>query len=352
LQRKRGIPPEYIKKVKKISIRDIARQAGVSPSTVSFVISGKAKEMRVSDEMAKRVTALAKKIGYYPNQTAVSLRTGKSKIIGLIIEDISNVFFATLAKTIEDKVYSLGYRIVYCSTENNDAKGNELIKMLLHQQVDGFLITPSKGMDKQIGQLLKMHKPVVLMDRFFPNIQIPHVLVDNFGGVKMGIEHLLGKGYKKIAFVTVDLDQMQMHLREKGYRETLLSHHLGYTKKMTLRLPYEQSKEASIQQIYTFLKEHREIDAVFFATNYLGVYGLESIEMMELSIPEDIAVVCFDDHDVFRIVKPGITALEQPIEEIAKTSLEILINAIKGNHLLESDYEVIKLTKLIERGST
>ncbi len=338
--------------MKKVSIKDIAKQAGVAPSTVSFVISGKAKEMRISDALAEKIKTLAEKIGYYPHQTAVSLRTGKSKIIGLIVEDISNLFFATLAKTIEDKAYSLGYRIVYCSTENDDVKGNELIKMLLHQQVDGFLITPSKGMEKQIAELLKRHKPVVLMDRFLSDIEVPYVLVDNYGGVKAGVEHLLKKGYSKIAFVTVELDQIQMHQRENGYRETLKLHGLIYSENLILKLPYEQSKDISIKQISTFIKENKQIDGLFFATNYLGIYGLESIAFLDLSIPQDIAVVCFDDHDIFRIFKPGITIIEQPIEEIAKTSIEILINTIEGKPLAIGDHHVVKNTNLVLRGST
>ena len=338
--------------MKKVSIKDIARQAGVAPSTVSCVINGKAKERRISDKVAQRVTALAKKIGYHPNQTAVSLRTGKSKIIGLIVENISDVFFAALAKNIEDRAYALGYRIVYCSTENNDDKGNELIRMLLHQQVDGFLITPSKGMNKQVGELLKRHKPVVLMDRCFPDVKVPYVLVDNYGGVKAGVEHLIEKGYLNIGFVTVDLDQIQMREREKAYQETLNNHNLPYSPKLLLKLPYAQSKDVFIKQIAAFIKANQEMDAVFFATNYLGVSGLESIEQLNLSIPNDIAVICFDDHDIFRIVKPGITTVEQPIEEIAKTAIELLINSIEGIPFTLKDYQVIKNTNLIIRGST
>ena len=337
--------------MKRVSIKDIAKQAGVAPSTVSFVLNGKAKEMRISDKVAEDIKALAKEIGYYPNQTAVSLRTGKSKIIGLIVEDISNVFFATLAKYIEDKAYSLGYRIVYCSTENDDEKGNELIKMLLHQQVDAFLITPSKGMDKQITELLKRGKPVVLMDRFFPDINVPYVIVQNFRGVKTGIEHLLQKGYSKIAFITVDLDQIQMHQREKGYRDALNTSGFNYAEKLTLKLSFKQSAEASVMQIASFIKENPEIDSVFFATNYLGIFGLESIKLLELSIPKDIAVVCFDDHDIFRLYTPGITIIQQPIEEIAKTSIELLIKSITGE-LAAEEYQVFKDTTLVIRGST
>jgi LacI family transcriptional regulator len=338
--------------MKRISLKDIARQAGFAPSTVSHVMNGKAKERRISDKVAEQIEALAKELGYRPNPTAVSLRTGKSKIIGLIVEDISNVFFATLAKTVEDIAYSLGYRIFYCSTENNDDKGKELIRMLLHQQVDGFLITPSKGMHKQVAELLRINKPVVLMDRFFPDIGVPYVMASNYGGVKEGIEHLINKGYEKIAFVTVDLDQIQMHERERGYRHTLKAHGLPNSQKLILKLPYKQSKDAFIRQIADFLKANPKIDAVFFTTNYLGVYGLESIEQLGLSIPKDIAVVCFDSHDMFRLVKPAITTIEQPIQEMAKASIEMLIKCIEGVPFSPDGHQLIKNTKLIIRGST
>ncbi|HMF72585.1 MAG TPA: substrate-binding domain-containing protein [Flavitalea sp.] len=338
--------------MKRISIKDIAERAGVAPSTVSCVINGKAKERRISDRVAKHIIALAKEVDYQPNPMAVSLRTGKSRIIGLIVEDISNAFFATLAKTIEDKAYSLGYRIVYCSTENDDDKGNGQIKMLLHQHVDGFLIAPTKGMHKNIAELLKNHKPVVLVDRFFPDVKVPHVLVDNYGGVKTGVEHLIQKKYSRIAFVTVDLDQIQMHQREQAYRDTIKSHKLKYAQKLLLKLPFHQPKQDSVKQIAAFIRKNTEIDAVFFATNYLGIYGLESISLLNLSIPGDIAVVCFDDHDIFRIFNPGITIIAQPIEEIAKTSIEMLINRIEGTSVQVNNGEIIKKTMLVVRKST
>ncbi len=341
-----------MKLMKRVSLKDIAKQAGVAPSTVSGVLNGKARERRISNKVIKEIEALAIKMNFHPNQTAVSLRTGKSKIIGLIVEDISNAFFGTLAKTIEDKAYSLGYRIVYCSTENSDEKGNELIKMLLHQQVDGFLITPSKGMNNQIAELLKRHKPVVLIDRFFPDIQTPFVIVENYDGVKTGIEHLFKKGYSRIAFVTVDLDQIQMHQREKAYWDTLAAGGYKASNKTMLKLSYIQSKDESIEEIILFIKRNSEIDAIFFATNYLGIYGLEGIERLGLAIPKDIAVISFDDHDIFRIIKPGITCLEQPIEDIANTSIELLINSIQGIPLSMHDCQIIKNTNLIIRGST
>lgn len=249
--------------MKRISIKDIAKKAGVVPSTVSFVINGKAKEMRISDELAERVRAVIKETNYQPNHTAVSLRTGKTKILGLIVEDISNVFFATLAKTIEDEAYALGYKIVYCSTENNDEKGSELIKMLTYQQVEGFLITPSSGMSGEVSKLLEDKKPVVLMDRYFTDVDVPHVLVDNRAGVKLGMEHLFKKGHKRIAFVTVDLNQVQMQERERAYKACMQE--AGYEdENLVLKLSYTVKPEVAVEQIAAFITQTTDLDAVFF----------------------------------------------------------------------------------------
>src|SRR5262245_60186829 len=124
----------------KVTIRDIAKKAGVAPSTVSAVLNGKAKESRISEQMAGRIRLIASDMDYRPNYTAVSLRTGKTHVLGLIVEDISNVFFATLAKIIEEEADQIGYKVLYCSTENNEEKASERIRIFNQRQVDGFLI--------------------------------------------------------------------------------------------------------------------------------------------------------------------------------------------------------------------
>lgn len=335
--------------MKKVSIKDIARQAGVVPSTVSFVLNGKAKEMRISQDLAEKIKALAKEANYQPNYTAVSLRTGRTKILGLIVEDISNVFFASLAKTIEDEAYALGYKIVYCSTENNDEKGSELVRMLSHQQVEGFLITPSKGMSAEIANLVNHKKPVVLMDRYFKDLEVPYVLVDNDAGVKAGMAHLLQKGHQKVAFVTVDLDQVQMKQREKAYKACMKGH--SYKENLILKLSYTLKPEAAVEQISAFIKSIPDLDAVFFATNYLGVYGLESIKTLGLSIPGDLAVICFDDHDIFRLYTPGITIIRQPIKSIAVAAIQMLMKQFQNEKLSKEELHVLKKPELIVRGS-
>ncbi len=168
--------------MKRVSLKDIAKMTGASPSTVSFVLNGKAREMRISDDLAKKIVAIAKREGYHPNQVAVRLRTGKSQMLGLVVESISGNFFAALAKVIEEEAEQYGYKVVYCATENDGKKGQELIKMLSQQQVDGYIITPAIGMEEDIEQLIEHKKPVVLLDSYIPNMDVPHVLVDNYGG--------------------------------------------------------------------------------------------------------------------------------------------------------------------------
>ncbi|RYG42045.1 MAG: LacI family transcriptional regulator [Chitinophagaceae bacterium] len=203
--------------MKRVSLKDIAAAVGVAPSTVSFVLNDKGKQMRISDSLSKKIKDFADKAGYHPNKIAVSLRTGTSKILGLIVEDISNNFFASLAKIIELEAENYGYNVVFCSTENDDKKGKQLLRILGQQQVDGYLITPTAGMCEDIRILHEQHAAIVLMDRTFPELAVPCVLADNFKGVTDGMTHLIKQGYKSIAFVTIDLDLVQMKDRKEAF---------------------------------------------------------------------------------------------------------------------------------------
>ena len=135
--------------MKKITIKDIAMEARVSISTVSFVLNDKGEKMGISAAVIKKVQDVVEKLNYRPNMTATSLRTGKTRSIGLIVENISNQFFAVLAKIIEEEAGKLGYRVFYCSTDNNEERSAELVQSLLQANVDGFIITPTEGLGKK-----------------------------------------------------------------------------------------------------------------------------------------------------------------------------------------------------------
>jgi LacI family transcriptional regulator len=339
--------------MKKVSLKDIAAAAGVATSTVSFVLNGKGREMRISAILETKIKALADKAGYHPNRIAVSLRTGNSKILGLIVEDISNNFFATLAKVIEKEAESYGYNVVFCSTENDDKKGRQLLNILTQQQVDGFLVTPTIGMSDSLKTLHEQGYPIVLMDRNFPSLPIPSILADNYHAVAAGMQHLISQGYNKIGFVTVNMDLVQMTQREAGYRDALKKIKSNRPAAVILKVPINTSQENTVSLISKFLDSHKSLDAIFFATNYLGIAGLESIRDLTIEIPEELGVLCFDDHDIFRLYSPAISSIRQPTEDIGVHAVKLLIEQI--TQPMGTPTQNIPLqfaAKLIARGST
>lgn len=341
--------------MKKVSISDIARKAGVSVSTVSFVMNDKAVKMRISREVIAKVENVAREMGYRPNQLARGLRTGKTRTIGLIVENISNAFFAALAKTIEDEAKKYDYKVVYCSTDNDEAKARDLINMLSQRQVDGYIITPTLQLADEIRKLQAENKPVVLIDRYFPQHgEIPSVLVDNYGGVAAGMEFLLAKGYRKIGLVTIEAEMAHMHDRLQAYYDTLNKHGITPDDRLVKWVPYGYVHEAALEEVHNFLSaEGQHMDAVFFLTNYLGVLGIETIKKLKIKVPGEMAVLCFDDNDIFRLYTPTISVIKQPISEIGQRAMQVLIERLKhaGTELPAEDINIKLTAELVPRES-
>lgn len=329
--------------MRKITIKDIATQAEVSISTVSFVINGKGEKMAISPSVIKKVQAVAEKLNYKPSMIASSLRTGKTRSIGLIVEDISNQFFADLARVIEEEARNINYRVFYCSTEDNDDRAEELIQSLLQANVDGFIITPTKKSQKTIDYLLKIQKPVVLIDRHFENQKVSHVLMDNFDGSYSATKFLIDAGKKNIAIVNIESEMVQMKLREKGCVEALKERGI-YNEKNTLLLNYHTNEQTKVEAIIRFFQNKSEIDGVLFLANYMGLAGLQAFRSLGYKIPDDISVISFDDHDSFKLHTPTISVIAQPIEQIAIKSIELLMSQM-------TDYESFKIEKVLKKGA-
>lgn len=317
--------------MKKVSISDIARKAGVSVSTVSFVMNDKAVKMRISREVIEKVENVAREMGYRPNQLARGLRTGKTKTIGLIVENISNAFFATLAKSIEDEAKKCDYKVVYCSTDNDEEKARDLINMLSQRQVDGYIITPTLNLSEDIRRLQAENKPVVLIDRYFPqHEEIPAVLVDNYEGVSRGMEYLFDKGYRKIALVSIETEMAHMKDRLRAYSDVLDRHGIPPEERLVKIVPYNSDHEAALEAVTQLLSAAgTTVDAVFFLTNYLGVLGIEAIKKLQIKVPEELAVLCFDDNDIFRLFTPTISVIRQPIEAIGQQAVAALMERLR-----------------------
>jgi len=342
--------------MKKVSINDIARKAGVSVSTVSFVMNDKAVRMRISRAVIEKVEQVAREMGYRPNQLARGLRTGRTRTIGLIVENISNPFFSVLAKTIEDEAKKYDYKVVYCSTDNDDEKARDLIFMLSQRQVDGYIITPTPNLGEDIIRLQAENKPVILIDRYFPQYkEIPSVLVDNYSGVIHGMESLISSGHHKIALVTIQSDMAHMKDRIRAYYDALNAHQIPVNEQLLKMIPYNSDKEIALQEISDlFRRSPDQVDAVFFLTNYLGLLGMEVIKSLRIRVPDDMAVLCFDDNDVFRLYTPSISVIRQPIAEIGQKATEFLMEKLNYSKTEEHTPEYFNIqlaSELVPRES-
>lgn len=334
---------------KKLSIVDLAKQLNISPTTISFILNGKAQEKRISNELVERVLKQIEEVGYKPNALAQSLRTGKTMIIGLMVENIANPFFASIARLIEEKAYKNGYKIIYCSTDNDSVKTKDLLRMFQDRHVDGYIISPPEGIEKEVNNLIDNGSPVVLFDRYLVDTKADYIVVDNAKGTYDAAIHLIKNGYKNIAFITLDSLQTQMQDRLKGYEKALDEYGFNHHVK---EISFYQDDENINRHIISFLERKPDLDAVLFGTNYLGVSGLKAIKKLGKRVPEDLAVISFDDHTLFELHSPDITAISQPIEEISEKLITILLgrlNKVSKTKKIQSD---VLASELIVRGSS
>ena len=337
---------------KKVSIKDIAKELELSITTVSFVINGKSEEMGISEATSSKVLELIKKRDYSPNNAARLLRTGKSNTIGLIVEDLGNYFFGNIAKVVELEASKRGYNVFLSSTDNNPNTAKALIRKMRNSSVDGMIITPTKELNQELEDLKNDKIPFVLLDRTVPGISANAVVLDNFKGAFDLTVHLLNNGYQKIGFVSIHSDMSQMIERERGYFDAMESSNKSCTKELVLKVKFDDSAACIISSIMSFVRENPDMEALFFATNYLGVHGIEALKQVGKSMPDDLAVVCFDDNDLFRLFTPSITVSSQPIRQIAVETIELLLRLVENGIKHESPINKVLEPELIERQSS
>lgn len=337
--------------MKKTSLNDIALQLGVSKTLVSFVLNGKGKEFRISDDICKKVVELAKELNYQPNRIAQGLRTGKTNTIGLIIADIANQFFGKLGREIEQEAARHGYRVIFCSSDENPEKSGQQIAMLQQSQVDGFIISPPMNSEEQIRSLSKSNIPFVLVDRYFPEIESNYIVIDNFDAAYRATSHLLKLGRKRIANITVNLDLVNMKERTEGYKQALRDAGVEADENLVKVLPFTHENKDIDRAIKELVGKRNNIkaDAILFSTSKLGIMGIECISALGLKIPDELAIVSFDDPDAYRICVSPVTVINQPLKEIGKIAVQVLLNKIK--HPTAKSQQIILKTDFIIRKS-
>lgn len=335
--------------MRKKSIHDIAKELKVSAATISFVLNGKAEEKRISETVQQKVLDYVKKVGYGPNLVAQSLRTGKTKIIGMLVEDISDSFFAAIARTAELAAAEKDYKILLSSTENDTGNTKALLRWMRERHAEGYIIAPPPGIETELQEMLHEKTPIVLFDRFFPGIPTHNIVIDNYQGSVLAVQHFIDNGFRHIGFVTLDSSQTQMSARLEGYLNVMIGNSMS---PCILKLPYNLSEKKIMEVIGMFLKNNKDLDAILFATNYLTIGGIKAMQKMPLRIPADIAVVGFDDNPHFPILSPAISAVAQPVKEIAEHSINKLLAILSGKEACTATGNIVLPVSLQIRQSS
>lgn len=335
--------------MKKLRIKDIADGLNISKTAVSFILNGKAEEKRISEELVERVEKYIQEVGYRPSPIARGLRTGKSHIIGLMVESISDPFFATIARLIENEAYKEGYRIIYCSTDNDTEKTKELINVLKDRSVDGYIISPPPGVEKEVNELIKAGMPVVMFDRYLPKVKTDYVVIDNEPSAENATNYLIKQGYSNIGFITFSSSLTQMKGRLKGYKNALKNEGL---KPYVLEIDFTPEEKVMVQTVRDFLVANPKLDAILFGAIQAGSCGLKAMTQLKLKVPEDLAVISFDDHDIFELFATPVTAIAQPIEKIAHKVIGLLLDRLDPEKVSAEPREVVLKTKMKVRGSS
>ncbi len=203
-------------------MKDVANSVGVSITLASVVLNGKAEQYRISEEMTKRILAAAKEMNYSPNLVAQNLRGGKSQLIGVIVTDISNPFYSTISRIIEDRANEFNYTVLFSSSDEDLESTKRLINVLINKGVDGLIIVPCDGSEEVIKSLDDDKIPVVLLDRYFPNLDIGYSCLNNYKSTELATQHLIDQGYKNISLVAYKTQMNHIIDRIAGYQDTMI----------------------------------------------------------------------------------------------------------------------------------
>ena len=315
--------------MKKISLQDISKSLNISKSTISIVLNERGDEKRVSKATQEKIFKFAKEHNYKANQLARGLSRGKSDMIGLIIPNISDTFYARIARRIERKARMSGYNVVFSSAGESKEREAELIQSMLDRQVDGLIIASSQKNEDDIKGLKRNNFPFVLIDRHYPNIETNFVGVDNIGGISSAVEQLIGLGRKRIGFVTLKPGLEAIRERELGYRQAMEKHGLRIENGFIQELEYENIKAEMPNVIKAMVSFPSSVEGIVFATHYLTAAGLRELKKLNIRVPMDVAIISFAQMSAFDLVEPPITSVLQPVDKLGDNAVDILLKNLR-----------------------
>lgn len=305
------------------TIKEVANRAGVSIATVSRVLND---QPNVTAEARAKVMAAVQALDYRPSRVARCLRTKSTHVIGLIITDIQNLFYTSVTRGIEDVASRNGYSVILCNTDE-DAERERLYLEVMHDENVAGIILASATETGHDPKLLNGHIPVVALDRLITDAKVDTVLVDNVGGARKAVSHLLSLGHRRIGLIRGQQEITTSLERQAGYEQALKEYGLPIDPALIRRADFRQVAD-SRQQTLDLLASPERPTALFTANTLITLGTLMAIHEVGLRIPEDIALVSFDDIPWSTLLNPPLTAVPQPTYEIGTTAADMLLARI------------------------
>ena len=303
------------------TIREVAESAGVSYATVSHVINN---TRLVSPETRERVLAAMTALNYRPNAVARSLRQGKTNTIGLVLPDSANPFFAEISRSIEDEAFNKGYSVFLCNTELDTQRELFYVDVLSKKQVDGIIFVAAGDQADSLDFLVRRNMPVVMIDRDVPNVEVDAVLTDNELGGFLATQHLLELGHTRIACIAGPSSITPSAERIVGYRKALEQAGLSYDESLVLRGDYHS--QSGMEITHSILKMNPRPTAIFALNDLMALGALRAAAEAGCSVPNDLAIVGYDDLDIARFTNPPLTTIAQPKKEVGTQAVSILVD--------------------------
>ncbi len=330
-----------------VTLKDIALKAGVSKSTVSRIFNNKGN---VNPILKRKVKKVAKELGYYPNILAASLKRKRTYTIGVIISNILNPFFTSVVRGIEDIAIKNNFNIILCNADEDPKKEGIYIDVLRSKKVDGMIIATTGENKDHFSALEREGIPVVLVDRKVEGSNFDTIITNNKKGAFDAISHFIETGYRRIGFITGPLNITTSFERLEGYKLALRKYEIPFDESIVKIGEFKE--DSGYKNMKELLKIKNPPNAIF-AGNYLIALGVyEAIKECGLKIPEDIAVITFDDFPWFKHLSPPLTAVSQPTYKLGAYSMRRLIKLIEGKKpYSEKRKRVILKNSLIIRES-
>jgi LacI family transcriptional regulator, galactose operon repressor len=339
---------KFMKDPARHTLKSMAEELGLSVCTISRTLNGKGRQYRIAKKTEQRILQHARELGFSPNLVARGLRLKKTHAVGLILPDLSNPFFAKIARSLAEEAHGRKYTLEVCDSQDNTEIEIDALQHLQNRHVDGMVLCPVGKEADHLRALAQTRQPVVLVDRYFPDLNLPYVTSDNVAGSEAATRHLLAHGHRKIACLQGLPETVTNIQRLEGYRRALGDLHGPSDSDLVVGDGF--TRQSGYVSMHHLQATGMDFTAILAFSNQIALGALQALNELELKVPEDVSLVSFDDIDGVEFFATPLTTVSQQGREIGQTAANILFEWI-DQHGKDFNQHLLLPTQLISRCS-